>query len=92
MGNPNFNTKIHYWIRTKYDSRDCAGGCGCLMCAQKTALSLARRIDRNGQSSIDTAIEDGDAEHLYIPDEGECVPGHGVNIEYPSGRCRTVHE
>jgi len=90
MSKPKFDTKVHFWIRTKYDSRDCAGGCGCVVCAQKDALSFARQIDRSGQSAIDTMIEDKIAEHYYVPREGVCVAGHGVTVVYPSGRRRYV--
>lgn len=83
-------TQILYWCRTDNDSRYTASDVGCLnVFSQKDALPIARDIDDRGQPAIDGAIAAGQVAYSRAV-KHPAAPGHGVTIQYMSGRCREV--
>ena len=83
--------KVYFWVRTKYDSRWCAGSTGYVLCLQKHAYKLANKIHRQGQKAIDEAIEKEIVSDFQLKDyEVGAAAGHGASVHYPSGQIRYI--
>ena len=80
--------RILFWARTPHDSRDTAGDTGSVRVRQRDALQLARDIDIFGQTAIDRAGEK--ILSTTLKPGSRAAAGHGVEIQYASGRSRQV--
>lgn len=78
---PKGHVMLLYFVRTEYDSRDCAGSTGWLIRSAKGCIKAARDLDTHG--SRDLHDNKG---HGYV------VPGHGVTVLWPSGHSRNIRE
>lgn len=78
--------KLHCWVRTPADTRDTASSTTMLVVPQSIALKLARDIDAHGSF---IALPDG-VTMPSLPTGNRLAVGHGVDIEYASGRKRRV--
>jgi len=79
--------KLHVWVRTTQDGRDTASSTAVLTCSQSNAVKTAADIDEHGQFS-------NLLKHCTVPalpDGHRLAVGHGVVVEYESGRKRTIH-
>ena len=83
------SAKIHYWATTPRDTRDTAAATGMIEIEQKHALVVAQAIDRHGECEVEAAIADlGAVKPTWA--KYPAAVGHGVDIEYASGRQRRV--
>jgi hypothetical protein len=79
--------KIIFWVKTPSDSRFTAGSVGTIIVPQSQAVALAKEIDAYG----DAAFADGFEQYKpELPTGNKVAVGHGVTIQYESGRRREI--
>ena len=74
--------------RMPTDRKSEASDVGTLVVSQADALRIAREIEEKGEYYDTFKLEYVTPAGAY---GGRAVPGHGVTIEYASGRTRNVH-
>ena len=76
--------KILYFERTANDTADTASNVNAIVVPQRLAIEAARSIERFGE------LPAGSVPEFEV--RGKPVQGHGVTIEYASGRRRTIRD
>ena len=85
------NAEVSYWAKTKNDKDvNCASDINCIIVSQKHALKVAREIFGFGEVAVVFAIEKYGAIKMFPAENSKAAAGHGVRIEYASGRTRLV--
>ena len=79
--------KILCWTRTDSDHRDVAGGVASAVVPQRVAKKLAVAIDATGNAGAGKYLP-----CFRLKDGRRLAAGHGVTIQYQSGRIKTYRE